>query len=89
MTDYRGRITRNGCNLCIKTPFYIGNRLDEPYESSSGIDLNQYEFSRYENFGQKCNCKEKNNVKNNVKNNTGKYVVLSVLLILIILYMRA
>ncbi len=42
---------------CLMNPFYVPDRIKDPYQSSSGIDLNPYEFNKYENFNTPCqNC---------------------------------
>lgn len=35
---------------CYMNPFYSLDRLKDTFQSSSGIDLNPYEFNKYENF---------------------------------------
>ena len=50
---------------CILNPFYMRNRIKDSYQSSSGIDVNLYEFNKYENFDRyKNESKKCNNVMN-------------------------
>jgi hypothetical protein len=62
---------------CLMNAFYVPDRIKDPFQSSSGIDVSPYEFNKYENFinnenfnthcqncGYNCpyNCPHRNNV---------------------------
>jgi len=50
---------------CLLNPFYVLDRMKDPFQSSSGIDVNSYEFNKYENFDRyKNESKKCNNVLN-------------------------
>ncbi len=43
---------------CIMNPFYVMDRFKDPFQSSSGIDVNPYEFNKYESFNNFYLCGE-------------------------------
>lgn len=82
---------------CLINPFYVQDRIKDAFQSSSGIDVNPYEFNKYENFNTTCqnctdscpyNCPYKNKVRkcNNISANNINAVNL-VLVILIIIFL--
>ncbi len=54
-----GRITECVGDLCVNKTFHNLDRFKDSYESSSAIDVNPFEFNKYENMEsvkKKCNC---------------------------------
>lgn len=81
----RNRIT--SCNNfgCMLNPFYVLDRLKDPYQSSSGIDINPYEFNRYENFNENTDIKNScDGCSNNVLSRNTKIIIIAIVLIFVI-----
>lgn len=55
-----GRITECVGDLCVNKTFHNLDRFKDSYSSSSGIDVNPFQFNKYENIKsvKKCNCGE-------------------------------
>jgi hypothetical protein len=67
---------------CLLNPFYSTNRITDIYQSSSGIDINPYEFNKYENF----NLYKNYPYKNHKLRNYNKNLILIIIIILIIIF---
>jgi len=77
---------------CLMNPFYVPDRIKDAFQSSSGIDVNPYEFNKYENFNTTCknctdNCQYNSPYRNNVRkcNNISTNNINAVILVLVIL----
>jgi hypothetical protein len=67
-----------GCNndFCIKSPLCDYNTLTNPYDSSSGIDKNQFEKRTYEYYDNLIKSEKNNN-----------YIIILIIIIIIIIYL--
>ncbi len=75
------RICECNSGLCVKNSLCNYDPKTDPYQSSSGIDMNEYE--RSENFGNinSCGCQKK---QHNKKDNTSSIIIILIIIFIII-----
>jgi len=72
---------------CVLNPFYIFDRIKDPFESSSGIDVNQFQYraKKYEQFSKYNNIiTGRNSIYRRNSNDTRIKIIIILFLILII-----
>ena len=75
---------------CVLNPFYIFDRIKDPFESSSGIDVNQFQYraKKYEQFSKYNNIiTGRNSIYRRNSNDTRIKIIIILFFVLIAVYL--
>jgi len=74
------RICECNSGLCVKNSLCNYDPKTDPYQSSSGIDMNEYERSEHFNNVNSCGCKNK---EYNKKDNIASVIIILIIISII------
>ena len=82
------RICECNSGLCVKNSLCDYNPKTDPYQSSSGIDMNEYERSEsFENV-RNCNCGYRNRAQYKKDNMVSLIIILIIVSIIIFVFLK-
>ena len=80
------RICECNSGLCVKNSLCDYNPKTDPYQSSSGIDMNEYE--RSEHFGNVCKCGYANKYQQRKDNEASLIIILIIISIILFVFLK-
>ncbi len=75
------RICECNSGLCVKNSLCDYNPKTDPYQSSSGIDMNEYERSEHFNGARRCGYQ---NIKEYKRDNIASVIIILIIISVII-----
>ena len=80
------RICECNSGLCVKNSLCNYDPKTDPYQSSSGIDMNEYERSEHFNGTRRCGYKTRE--QNNIDNTASVIIILIIVSIFIFVFLK-